>query len=164
MPVTQQIDPPMDGPVVWFELGPFRPPFGPTTLRTTKKRDVETKKGPCDGEWVIDKGAENMRVHVSGLMSGLDLRDIKELRDAGEPFDLVSDQFSGEVYIKQVEVENTNRYLGSQRSLEYQYTIDCISSGRDETGLDDGIVTNPYDGDVPEADNPISGPDPSFEI
>lgn len=122
----------------------FAPIFYPETFRVRKQRNLDRQPNFCKGEDVSDTGSKNRAIHISGRMRGTDpIAQLNSAADTSEVFDLVSDGWSGEVRIKEVEYESTSGFHPPTDERYWQYTVDVVSTGRDENAES---VTTGYSG------------------
>lgn len=111
----------------------FAPPLYPEQLRVRKQRNLDRQENFCDGEDISDSGSKNREIHISGRVRGPGmLALLNNAADADEVFDLVTDAWVGEVRIKEVEYEIMQGYDPRTGEQYWQYTIDVVSTGRDE--------------------------------
>lgn len=128
----------------------FAPQLFPETIRVRKQRELNRTQGFCKGEDVVDEGTKNREVHVTGRLRGFEIEAFHDLLDAGEPMELTSSTWSGEVYVKEGEVEGPDGYFPRDNELYWTYTLDLVSTGLDEpqdsgNGVVSGLENlNPY--------------------
>lgn len=132
----------------WTE---FTPELYPERVQVTKERNLNREQNYCKGEDVTDDGSKNRDIHVNGIVTRSGLDDVGEVADTGNEYTLVSATWSGEVLIESVEVEGPTGWWPQQNTMLWQYRIDAVSTGEDEsdeqdTGiLDDGSDILPSD-------------------
>lgn len=121
----------------------FAPRFFPDRLQVTKERELDRSSNFCKGEDVIDKGSKNRDIHVNGRLIGAEKKALDRVGDDGDTFTLSSTTWSGEVMVKTVEYEGPQGYHPPTDSLFWEYTMDLVSTGRDEAdgGVGNGIVS-----------------------
>lgn len=121
----------------------FAPRFFPERIQVTKERELDRSSNFCEGEDVVDKGAKNRDLHINGRLIGPEKKALDRVADDGEPFTVSSTTWSGEVMVKMVEYEGPNGYHPPTNSLFWEYTMDLVSTGRDEadSGTGNGIVS-----------------------
>jgi hypothetical protein len=140
--------------VVEGSVARFAPQLFPETIRVRKQRKLNRTQGFCAGEDVVDEGTKNREVHVTGRLRGFEIEAFHDLLDTGEPMELTSSTWSGEVYVKEGEVEGPDGYFPRDNELYWTYTLDLVSTGLDEpqnsgNGVVSGRdVTNPFAEDV----------------
>lgn len=130
----------------------FRPRYAPDTIRVRKRREVDGKANICGGEDVTDTGSKNRRIHITGQVLREEVDDAHALPDGGDSFILTSATWSGDVLIKEVELEGPMRYDPSEEQFLWEYTIDAIATGKEEdvgTGIIDDGSTDESGIDIP---------------
>lgn len=136
----------------------FGPRFFPERIQVTKERELDRTSNFCKGEDVADKGAKNREIHVNGKLIGQERRALDRVADSNEPFTMSSTTWSGEVRVSTVEYEGPQGYHPPSESLIWEYTIDLVSTGRDEADSStsgNGIIS---DGSSGDSEAPGSGP------
>lgn len=136
----------------------FKPHYYPERVTVDKERDLVREKGICRGEYVNDVGMKNREIHVVGYITTPELKEFHDAIDFGEKAMLISMPWQGEVLIADSKLEGpegvdveTNHYL-------YEYTLDLVSTGRDELSLptngiiDDGSSDRLHELDQDEQD------------
>lgn len=122
----------------------FAPPLYPEKLRVRKQRNLDRQPNFCGGEDVSDTGSKNREVHISGRVRGSDMLEaLNDAADRNEVFDLVSDAWTGEIRIKEIEYEIMKGYDPSTGEQYWKYTIDAVSTGRDE---DQSTISSGFSG------------------
>lgn len=123
----------------------FAPTYFPETVRVRKEREIDRTRNFCKGEDATDAGAKNREIHVTGIMVGDDKKDFEDLEDLGEPVNLSSQTWSGEVLVKEGEVEGPTGWDAQLKEHHYRYTLDFVATGaeRDERVASDGIISAP---------------------
>lgn len=133
---------PEPGAEVDFRLGYFAPRYYPDDVRVSKKRNVETEDSLCEGQYAKDLGGKNRKVHATGVVLGKNLQELNDIVEEGIPFAFRSMQWSGEVLITKYKVSGPTHYDGPENSWWFTYTLDAISTGRDEAGeTNNGIIS-----------------------
>jgi hypothetical protein len=129
----------------------FQPFYVPERRPVSKERNLNRKENWCGGEDVNDWGAKNREIHVSGLLLDSELDTFNAVLDSGETFDLVMPAWSGEVNVLAGELDGPVAVDARKKEYLYQYTLDLVSTGRDEvvSTTADGIISSGADG-VPE--------------
>lgn len=110
----------------------FGPRFFPDRIQVTKERELDRTSNFCKGEDVADKGAKNREIHVNGRLIGQERRALDRVADSPEVFTMSSTTWSGEVRVSTVEYEGPQGYHPPSDSLIWEYTLDLVSTGRDE--------------------------------
>lgn len=134
-------------PFVLFGEVSFAPRFFPDRIQVSKERELDRTSNFCQGEDVTDKGAKNREIHVNGRLIGQERRAFDRVADSDQPFTMSSTTWSGEVRVSTIEYEGPQGYHPPSESLIWEYTLDLVSTGRDEadSGTGNGIIS---DGDV----------------
>jgi hypothetical protein len=134
--VTQNEDREMDkAPFVLTGDFFFAPQHYPETIRVRKQRELDRSKGFCGGEQVTDTGSKNREIHITGKMRGEQEKYyFSEIVDDGGPFDMSSTTWSGEVRVSEGEYEGPVMWHPPSGEYYYDYTLDLVSTGRDENG------------------------------
>jgi len=132
---------------------PFRPEFYPDRIQVTKERNLDRSDNFCKGEDVNDDGAKNRDIHVTGPMLKFGLDEAHELADSGAKHTLVSATWSGDVYVKAIEVEGPTGWYPPANSMIWEYRMDFVADGGVASEIEDGIVSrgNTSDEDTPPA-------------
>lgn len=128
------------GNTIDFKVGVFRPVYYPDRVSVSKKRNLNTEDAVCDGQYVTDNGGENRKIHVKGVVLQDNLSQFEALVDSGIPHDLLCEQGEWEVYVEDSKVEGPRAWDGAEHSWWFDYTLDLVSSGRDEVGDDTGGI------------------------
>lgn len=128
------------GPIV------FAPEFFPERLQVTKERNLSRNAGYCEGEDVTDSGSKNRDIHVSGYILEDGLDSLHELGDNDYRYTMVSATWSGEVMLKESEVEGPIGHYPPANSMLWEYRLDLVSTGRDDSkeqtvNSDNGIIS-----------------------
>jgi len=132
----------------------FRPVYYPDRVVVGKERDVVREKGICRNEYVRDVGTHNREIHVVGKVSAYvdpeidnhnyvnNLQSYHDMVDFGQRGDLITMQWSGEVIVLDSDLEGPTGVDPDTGHFQYEYTLDFISTGRDEMGVSTtGIIT-----------------------
>ena len=131
----------------------FIPDYYPDRVSVTKERDLVREKGICRNEYVKDVGTKNREIHVVGMVTTDNLQDFHDMCDFGQRADLITMQWRGEVLLKKAELDGPEGVDVDTGHYLYKYTLDFVSTGRDELGLattgviDDGSGNNRDDRD-----------------
>lgn len=119
----------------------FVPVIYPETLRVRKQRNLDRQENFCGGEDVSDTGSKNRDVHIVGVIRGRDVvEDLNEIADAEVAFEMSSATWSGEIRIKELEIEGPDGYYPPTHEMYWQYTLDAVSTGLDEEQRDNGVI------------------------
>lgn len=136
----------------------FAPRVYPLDIVVSKERNVTREDNLCAGESVDDTGSKNREINIVGIIRQSEKVWFDELLDDDGPHDLISQEWTGEVQV----LDGEYRKVGLDT---YQYKLNLLSTGRDETGgtpgsgiLDVGSADpNVLDGFQTRADNTNSG-------
>jgi len=122
----------------------FGPRFFPDRIQVTKDRELDRTSNFCNGEDVSNKGAKNREIHVNGRLIGIERRALDRVADARGTFTMSSTTWSGEVRVSTVEYEGPKGYHPPSDSLLWEYTIDLVSTGRDEVAgtTGNGVISD----------------------
>jgi hypothetical protein len=139
-----------------FEIDPhetswsFDPEHYPSDFTQMKKKELRRFGGNCNGESVSIKKIKNREFNISGLVLRGELNLFHAISDMEERVDLISPLLpndSGmECYVKQGELGNEEGWDPNNRQRAFNYTLDLVSTGRDEYDTD----TNPIVSELPE--------------
>lgn len=120
------------GATIDFKVGLFRPVYYPDRVSVSKARNLNTEDSMCEGQYVTDSGGENRKIHVKGVVLQKNIPSFDALVDLGEPVDLLCEQGEWEVYVEDSKLEGPRAWDGAEKSWWFDYTLDLVSSGRDE--------------------------------
>lgn len=120
----------------------FRPRFFPDTIRVTKPRNLDRDKNFCKGEDVTDNGSKNRDIHLTGRMLGSEMNSFDNLVESSNALTMTSASWSGEIRVAEGEHEGPNGYHPPSGDMFWKYTLDLVSTGRDERdgGVGNGII------------------------
>jgi hypothetical protein len=134
-----------------FEINPpnerwtFIPEFYPSSLTQMKKKELTRFGGNCGSESVSIKAIKNREIHVTGLILEGEVSLFNSLMDMEETVDVYSPLMpnSGlEAHIKKAELGNQKGWDPHTNQWMFEYTIDFVSTGKDEAdNQGNGIVT-----------------------
>jgi len=134
-----------------FEINPterewnFIPEIYPTDFTQMKKRELNRYGGGCSGETVSIEVTKNRELHVSGKILFSEVRTVQDLMDIDSEVDVISPLIPGgglECFIKQAEIGNYVGYDPHTGQRMFKYTLDLVSTGRDENDSgENAIVT-----------------------
>lgn len=111
----------------------FTPRFFPETIRVTKERRLDRKQGVCEDEVVSDNGSKNRDIHISGRLRGeAEKQALDALGDSSDVLTVTSTTWSGDVRIANIEYEGPVGWHPPTGELDWSYTLDVVSTGRDE--------------------------------
>ena len=126
----------------------FAPNYVPTRFSVKKDRNLNREDNFCGMEDVDDLGSKNRELHISGVLKADEVRAFGDLLDYGEPVDLTTPGWAGEVNVVGGEYEGPRALDPVDGQHLYQYSLDVVSTGRDEEdGHDgnDGVITDGTD-------------------
>ena len=129
----------------------FAPYYVPRRFSFSKERNLDRTENFCGNEDVSDLGAKNREMHVSGLIRETELPAFNNLLDTSDPVEMVSPGWSGEVRVMDGEFEGPRSTDPATKQYLYQYSINLVSTGRDEMGSNHGEESDPLSG--PDSDN-----------
>lgn len=135
-----------------FEISPqraewtFVPEFYPDSFTQMKKKELDRYGGNCNGESVSIKSIKNRELHATGVILQGEAATFRSLQDINSKVDLISPLTSDggmECYVKKAELGEQKGWDPHTRQWMFEYTIDLVSTGRDEYGKegDNAIVT-----------------------
>jgi len=134
-------------------FGPFYPP---DRIQIEKERDLKRESSMCGGEDVTDNGSKNREIHVSGVIRKSEVSAFNNLIDEDEALDLITVGFQGEVHVRKGDFEGPTTWDPEHKEWMYKYTVDFVSTGRDDEDKAQTIVSGPdnesfgYDYSVPQ--------------
>ena len=137
------------------EPSPFTPAFYPDRFNQTSEKELRREGQQCRGEDVSVKNFKNAEFHATGVLLEENLRTFQRLLQYDGQVDMitpVSPQGGLECYIKKGEVGEMEGWNPGTGAIDAQwmfnYTVDLVSTGKDEFGNVDGnsIVENKLDG------------------
>lgn len=111
----------------------FAPKYYPERYRVRKQRELDRSSGFCKAEDVSDTGSKNREIHISGIMLDYERYAFDDLLDSGNTFDMVSDVKTMEVYVAEGEYDGPYGYDPHAGVKQWEYSLDVVSSGRDES-------------------------------
>jgi hypothetical protein len=122
----------------------FQPFFVPRRNPVSKERNINRKENYCGGEDVTDYGSKNREIHLVGFLLEDEIQTFNDVLDSGRPFDLVLPAWSGEVLVIAGEIDGPVALEGQFRQWMYEYSLDLVSTGRDESTSTaaDGIISS----------------------
>lgn len=134
-----------------FEIYPtemarsFIPEFYPDDFTQMKKRELTRYGGNCGGESVSIKAVKNREIHVSGVMLEGEVKIFNKLVDYNGTVEIYSPLIPNggmECFIKKGELGNQSGWDPHTRQWMFEYTLDLVSTGKDEhKGGQNSIVT-----------------------
>ena len=124
-----------------FEINPidveweFTPEFYPSDFTQRKKKELDRYGGNCGGESVSVKSIKNREFHAAGLLLEGEINIFQALLDYEGKVDILSPLTPAggmECFIKQGELGNQKGWDPHNRQWMFKYTMDLVSTGRDE--------------------------------
>lgn len=116
----------------------FAPSIYPEVV-VSKERNKARTDGLCEGEDVEDTGSKNREFTVTGVIFRSELSAYDEILDDGEEFEMLSDEWVGEIEI----LDGKYRPYALDK---YSFTLNLVSTGKDEYGSrDNGIISSTTD-------------------
>ena len=112
-------------------FGPF---FMPDRISVTKERNLVRHANFCGNEDVFEVHGHNREIHVSGKLRENELPAFERLLDHNQPADLASPSWEGEVRVVKGEYEGPIGWEPQTGQYLYQYSLDLVSTGEDESG------------------------------
>jgi hypothetical protein len=105
----------------------FAPSIYPAEIVVSKERTKARNENLCEGETVDDTGSKNREILVTGKILRSELQAFDDLLDDGPEFDMLADEWVGEVEVLDGE------YRGAGLDV-YRFKLNLVSTGRDEGG------------------------------
>lgn len=134
-----------------FEIQPtegawsFSPLYYPDSFTQNKPKELNRNGQQCSGENVSIKALKNREFHASGVMLFETISTYHELMDHHGYVEILSPLVPGggmECVIKKAELGDKNGWDPHNRQWLFEYTVDLVSTGRDEFGSNrNAIVT-----------------------
>lgn len=126
-----------------FRLGNFYPRYYPDDVDVEKERTLEGEDALCEGEYIKDMGGKNRTVNIEGVVLGTNVDTLHQLADNGGKMELLSMQWSGEVFLEKCSIRGPKGWDGGENAWWFKYRIDAKSTGRDELADSNyGILDN----------------------
>lgn len=137
--------------------GSFAPRFYPETIRVSKQQNLNREESFCGAENVSNNGSKNRDVHIAGRLVGeAEKRAFERVIEDRGTLVVSSTTWSGEAYIKEGELEGPVAIDGQTDAFHWQYTLDLVSTGPDESSDGSGIIQRSVD----SGGGGVSGPEP----
>lgn len=105
----------------------FAPSMYPGDVVVSKERNKARNDNLCEGETIDDTGSKNREILVTGRILRSELRAFDELLDDGTQFDMLADEWIGEVEVLDGEYRSHGLDM-------YRYKLNLVSTGQDEAG------------------------------
>lgn len=110
-------------------FGPF---FMPERISVSKERNLVRHANFCGNEDVFEVHGHNREIHVSGKLRENEIPAFDRLLDHNQPADLETPGWEGEVRIVKGEHEGPIGWEPQTEQYLYQYSVDFVSTGKDE--------------------------------
>lgn len=123
----------------------FTPAIYPERVQMTKERNLDRSQNYCKGEDVSDNGAKNADIHINGVMTRNGIDSLNEIGNNSDEYTLVSATWSGEVLVSTIEIEGPTGWWPEQNTMLWEYRIDVVSTGTDESMSDGGVISDGRD-------------------
>jgi hypothetical protein len=132
-----------------YKVG-FTPEFYPNDFTQMKKKELNRYGGSnCEAESVSIKSVKNREFHIAGLMIESQIQVFQDLLDSNSEVDILSPLTPNggmECFLKKGELGNYKGYDPHTEERIFEYTLDLVSTGRDETENErNAIVTSIVD-------------------
>jgi len=121
----------------------FGPAYIPTRFSIKKDRNLNREDNFCGNEDISDLGSKNREIHISGPLREDEIGAFGDLLDHNDPLGIVTPGWGGEIRIKGGEYEGPRSIDPRSGQALYKFTLDVVSTGRDEAqghGHENGIV------------------------
>lgn len=152
-----------------FEISPtdeywsFIPEFYPEDFSQMKKKELNRyASGGCGGESVEIKSIKNREFNATGVLLQGEINVFQGLLDHEGVVDLLSPITTGggaECYIKQGEIGKQKGWDPHTQQWMFEYTIDLVSTGRDEHDTGDNAIVTAILNDSPSSSDGPRTPD-----
>lgn len=123
----------------------FGPYYAPKRISVTKERELNRQENFCGGEDVTDLGSKNREIHVSGVLREEELLVFESVMDTDAALDLTTHGWGGQVRVKSAEYEGPIGRDSQTREYLFGYSLDLVSTGRDEDDSHSEGTGDPYD-------------------
>jgi hypothetical protein len=142
-----------------FEIVPhtthwnFSPEFYPDDFTQMKKKKLNRYTSGCSGESVDIKKIKNREFHAAGVILEGEIPVFQSLLDYEQKVDLISplSRSKGmECYVKQGELGNQKGWDPHTRQWMFEYSLDLVSTGRDEHDTGNNAIISAIAGDTME--------------
>jgi len=117
------------------EVDDFLPRYYPERFNVTTGKKLERTAAECAGQRVSIEELKNSELHVKGKVLAQNLNQLDEIAHTTEPVEVISPVFvTGgiEAYVKSSERGEIDKYDNFAGDWLIKYTIDLVSTGRDE--------------------------------
>lgn len=150
-----------------FEIFPsqsswtFVPNFYPDKFTQMKKKELDRYGGKCGGESVSIKSIKNREFHAEGIILEGEVEVFNALVDYDKTVDLISpltESGGMECYIKRGELKGQSGWDPHHQQWMFKYTLDLISTGRDEYDTGQNEIVTAITGSNSSAGDPEGRP------
>lgn len=125
-----------------YGINNFAPFYSPSRISISKERKLNRKEDFCGGETVDDIGEKNREIHISGLVLGKEIAAFNALLDDPVTYTLITNIWDGQVRVDDGDIEGPGPFDPIHKDRLFKYTLNLVSTGRDESGTDDGIIAS----------------------
>jgi hypothetical protein len=136
--VVNPTDPTVQSVFLLSGSATFEPFYAPKRISISKERELNRQGNFCGGEDVTDMGSKNRAIHISGRFLESELTRFEVLLDHPDPLDLSVPGWSdgGQVMISEGEYEGPLGVDPRKGEHFFKYSLDLVSTGRDESDGD----------------------------
>lgn len=117
----------------------FSPEFYPDRFNKVMKKELNRDGQQCRGEDVSVKSFKNSEIHATGVCFARHVSTLEEVHNHEGKVELytpISPDGGLEAFVKKVEVGEMNGWNPKEGEWMFDYTLDFISTGFDEYGVD----------------------------
>jgi hypothetical protein len=134
-----------------FEVNPrdaywtFAPVYYPERLTQAKPRELNRSGSQCGGENVRTDKIKNREFHITGKLLDGELNTFHELMEYEGVFDVITPTTPDggmECKLKKPELGEQTGWDPKFRQWKFNYTLDFVSTGRDEYDDDENQILN----------------------
>jgi hypothetical protein len=146
----------------------FAPEFYPDDFSQMKKKKLSRYGGNCGGESVSIKSIKNREFHATGIVLREEIGIFNYLIDYDGKVDLISPLTPAggmECFIKKGEISSQKGWDPHTRQRMFEYTLDLVSTGRDEYGTGRNAIVTEIMAEAPESLNePLNEPSNDIDL
>ncbi len=117
----------------------FSPEFYPDRFNKVMEKELNRDGNQCQGEDVSIKNLKNSDIHATGVCFARQVPVLEEMHAHEGKVDLytpISPNGGLEAYVKKIEIGEINGWNPHEGEWMFDYTLDFVSTGRDEYGTD----------------------------
>ncbi len=117
----------------------FSPEFYPDRFNKVMEKELNRDGQQCRGEDVSIKSFKNPDIHATGVCFARQVSVVEALHEHEGKVDLytpISPQGGIEAFVKKAEIGEINGWNPHQNEWMFDYTLDFVSTGKDEYGSD----------------------------